>query len=208
MDCNQLLQETATSPSLGQCLGLHRRQHNMAGRTKKVKACQTHRQPGQRPGPMRALVTRRVARKVGRSARQMPLDGASGRKKVSSAQGRMAAPLSGARARGRYQRCLRSVYRWVLIVRPMAQELARQPAASSTTLSGIVLLPTVDAANERSISGDDPLNYNLRFGETSSTRQKNQPIFENSLEYPNCRRCTIGNPRKTQGWSEPTPCIP
>ena len=131
-----------------------------------------------------------------------------GRKKGSSAQGRMAAPLPGDPRPGKVSKVLSVGVSLASVCSSHGVRLARQPTASSPTLSGIVLLPTVDAANERSISLDDALNYDLRFGEMSSTRQKNQPIFENSLEYPNCRRSTIANPHKTQGWSEPTPCIP
>ena len=133
-----------------------------------------------------------------------------GRKKGSSAQGRMAAPLPGDPRPGKVSKVLSVGVSLASVcsshgVRARSSTNGFQPY---TKLSGIVLLPTVDAANERSISLDDPLNYNLRFGEMSSTRQKNQPIFENSLEYPNCRRCTIANPHKTQVWSEPTPFIP
>ena len=64
-----------------------------------------------------------------------------------------------------------AVYRWVLAVGPMVLMLGRQPTVTSLGLFGIVLLPGVDATDRQTISLHDPIKYNLRFWEMSSTGQ-------------------------------------
>ena len=129
-----------------------------------------------RSGPTRTLTAHRVARKFGRSARQMPHDGVAGVSMGHRPKAEWWLDCLGTPAPGEsIKRCFRSVYFRSASVCSSHGVRARSSTslAFSPTLSGIVLLPTVDAADERSISLDDALNYNLRFGEMSSTGQQN-----------------------------------
>jgi len=83
-----------------------------------------------------------------------------------------------------------AVYRWVLAVRPMVLKLGRQPTVTALASMPMVLLPRVDATDERSISLHKSSKYNLRFWEIPSMRPENSADFWESLAYPDCRRCT------------------